>query len=74
MNTKEVQASPQDGNIVLVQQLANGRIIQLGITPMQAMMLNAFVKQISKETPIMRMSEEHDLVLKSDVRVMKKRK
>lgn len=65
----------QDGNIGLVQQLADGRIIQLGLTPLQSGMLNAFLADLSKNTkPIMRMSEKYDLVLKSNVKVLRKTK
>ena len=75
MAKEENTTQNQDGNIGLVQQLADGRIIQLGLTPLQTGMLNAFLVQLSKETqPIMRMSEKYDLVLKSSVKVLRKTK
>ncbi|WP_294203035.1 hypothetical protein [uncultured Chryseobacterium sp.] len=74
MKEKHLKPTPQDGNIQLVQMQADGRIVQLGITPLQAATLNAFVRQMSKETPIKKMPKEYDLVLKSDCRVLRNRK
>lgn len=61
----------KDGEIGLVTT-ENGRIVQLGITTDMHRIITQVIAQFSKETPIVKMSEEHDLVLKSTVKTFKK--
>jgi len=55
------------GTIALIQQQENGRIIQIGITEAQSNMLQFFLAKLSEESKLVQMSEEHDLILKSQV-------
>jgi hypothetical protein len=53
------------GDIGLVQQTEDGRIIQIGLRTKQRKMLEAFLAEISQGSPLVQMGEEHDLVLKN---------
>lgn len=55
------------GAIALIQQDANGRIMQIATTTEQSKMLQFFLASISEEKALVQMSEEHDLMLKSIV-------
>ena len=55
----------EPGNIALIQQTPEGRILQIGITQAQSQMLQIFLASISQESPLVQMGEEYDLVLKS---------
>lgn len=57
----------ETGAIALIQQLEDGRIVQIGLTEQQSTMLQLFLSGISKESKLIRMPEEYDLVLKSTV-------
>lgn len=55
------------GTIALIQQTDTGRIMQVAMTEAQSKMLQIFLATISKESPLVQMGEEFDLVLKSSV-------
>jgi len=54
------------GSVGLVQEAEDGRIRQIGLTEEQSKMLQILVAQISKDSPLVQMGEEYDLVLKSE--------
>jgi hypothetical protein len=56
------------GTIALIQQTETGRILQIGLTPSQSEMLQSFLAVISKESKLIQMPEEYDLVLKSSLK------
>jgi hypothetical protein len=56
------------GTIALIQQTEEGRILQIGLTPNQSEMLQSFLAVISKESKLIQMPEEYDLVLKSSLK------
>jgi hypothetical protein len=56
------------GKIALIQQTEEGRILQIGLTPEQSDTLQLFLAMLSKNSKLIRMSEEHDLVLKSSLK------
>ena len=58
----------EDGTIALIQQTEEGRILQIGLTPNQSEMLQSFLAVISKESKLIQMPEEYDLVLKSSLK------
>lgn len=53
------------GKVGLVQETEDGRIIQIGLTPSQSEMLQIFLATLSKESPLVQMSEDYELVLKN---------
>ena len=57
------------GTIALIQQTEEGRILQIGLTPNQSEMLQSFLAVISKESKLIQMPEEYDLVLKSALKM-----
>ena len=61
----------KDGEIGLITT-ENGRIVQLGLTVDMHRTITAVIAACSKETPLVKMGEEHDLVLKSTVKTFKK--
>lgn len=54
----------KDGEIGLVTT-ENNRVVQLGLTVDMHKTITAVIAACSKETPLIKMGEEHDLVLKS---------
>lgn len=58
----------EPGVIALMQQSETGRIMQIALTPAQSEMLQIFLATISAESPLIRMGEEYDLVLKSSLK------
>lgn len=60
----------KDGEIGLITT-ENGRIVQLGLTVDMHRTITAVIAACSKETPLVKMGEEHDLVLKSTVKTFK---
>jgi hypothetical protein len=52
------------GAIGLVQETEDGRIRQIGLTSEQSILLQIFLAQISKDSPLVQMGEEYDLILK----------
>ena len=61
------------GNLAIVQETEDGRIRQIGLTEEQSKQLQFYCGLISKNQPLVRMGEEYDLVLKSEVARMKKK-
>jgi hypothetical protein len=55
------------GEITLIQGTENGRIIQIGLSTEQHELLQMFLAEISKESPLIQMGEEYDLVLKPEI-------
>lgn len=55
------------GEIALIQQQENGRIVQIGITQAQSNMIQFFLAKLSEDSALIQMSEEYDLILKSQV-------
>ncbi len=55
------------GKLGLVQETEDGRIIQIGLTPEQSEMLQVFLATISQDKPFVKMGEDYDLVLKSEM-------
>jgi hypothetical protein len=55
------------GSIALVQETEDGRIRQIGLTPAQSQMLQIFLASISKDSPLVQMGEEYDVVLKQNL-------
>jgi len=64
--------SQEPGTICLIMQEENGRIFQLAVTEEQSRIIQILLGPISKESPFVKMGEEHDLVLKSTVKTFKK--
>lgn len=60
----------KDGEIGLITT-ENGRIVQLGLTVDMHRTITAVIAACSKETPLVKMGEDHDLVLKSTVKTFK---
>lgn len=54
------------GAVGLVQETKDGRIRQIGLTEEQSRLLQILVAQISKESPLVQMGEEYDLILKNN--------
>jgi hypothetical protein len=52
------------GKIALIQQTKEGRIMQIGLTSDQSGMLHSFLAILSKESPLVQMGEDWDLVLR----------
>lgn len=67
----EIKEHPT-GKISLVSQDEKGNIFQLGMTSDQYAALQIFVANLTKEKPFTKMGEEHNLVLKTKVKKMKK--
>lgn len=57
----------EPGTIGLIIQEENGRIVQLAMTEEQSKMLQILVGKISEFSPLIKMGEEHDMVLKSSL-------
>lgn len=60
------------GKIALVQETEDGRIRQIGLTEEQSNTLQLLLASISRGRPLVQMGEEYDLVLKRQVKTMKK--
>ncbi len=57
----------ETGTIALIQQDKLGRIIQIGLTKEQSQLLQIFLATLSKDSSLVKMGEDYDLVLKSSV-------
>ena len=57
----------KDNEIGLVM-VENGRIIQLGMTADTQKIITALIASVSQSHPLVRLGEEHDLVLKSQTK------
>ena len=55
------------GNVGLIQETKDGRIIQIALTEKQSNMLQVFLAALSKDQPLVQMTEEFDLILKRSV-------
>ena len=55
----------EPGSIALIQQTTEGRILQVGLTQSQSVLLQNFLAILSKESPLVQMGEDWDLILKS---------
>jgi len=55
----------EPGSIALIQQTKEGRILQVGLTKSQSVLLQNFLAILSKESPLVQMGEDCDLILKS---------
>lgn len=54
-------------HIGLIKRTHDGRIVQIGMTQEQQTMLKLSLAAISQDKPMVRMPEQYDLVLKSEV-------
>jgi hypothetical protein len=54
----------EHGQIALIQQTKEGRVLQVGLTTTQSKMLQSFLGILSKESPLVQMGEDWDLILK----------
>lgn len=54
-------------HIGLIKRMPDGRIVQIGMTQEQQTMLRLSLAAISKDKPMVRMPEQYDLVLISEV-------
>jgi len=61
----------KDGEIGLITT-DNGRIVQLAVTKEIHQTIMILIGSLSKENPLIKMGEEHDLVLKSTVKTYKR--
>lgn len=55
------------GEIGLVQQSPEGRIVQIGLNPQQHNLLQVFLAAISEDKPLVQMGEEYDLIYKDSI-------
>lgn len=53
------------GKMALIQQTKDGRILQVGLTESQSALLQNFLAILSKESPLVQMGNNWDLILKS---------
>jgi len=53
----------ENGEVGIIQ-IDGDRVVQLGLTIEQSKMLQIFLASISQSSPIVKMGEEHDLILK----------
>jgi len=67
MNATEIK----DGEIALITT-DNGRIVQLAMTVEQHKTLSMVLSAMTQQSPLVKMGEEYDLVLKRTVRTYKK--
>ena len=54
-------------HIGLIKRLPDGRIVQIGTTAQQQMMLQMVLASFSQDKPMVLLPERYDLVLKSEV-------
>ncbi|PKH81123.1 hypothetical protein [Psychrobacter sp. 4Bb] len=54
-------------HIGLIKRTPEGHIVQIGMTQEQQTMLKLSLAAISQDSPMVRMPEQYDLVLKSEV-------
>lgn len=54
-------------HIGLIKRMPDGRIVQIGMTQEQQAMLKMSLAAISQDAPMVRMPEQYDLVLISEV-------
>lgn len=56
-----------ENHIGLIKQMPDGRIVQIGMTAEQQMLLQMVLGSISQDQPTAILPSEYDLVLKSEV-------
>jgi len=56
----------ETGKIGLIQEQPDGRILQIGLTPMQSNRLQYFCFSISQQHPLVQMGKDYELALVSD--------
>lgn len=54
-------------HIGLIKRMPNGCIVQIGMTQEQQTMLKLSLAAISQDSPMVKMPEQYDLILKSEV-------
>ncbi len=54
-------------HIGLIKRMPDGRIVQIGMTQEQQVMLKLSLAAISQDSPMVKMPSEYDLVLRSEV-------
>ena len=54
-------------HIGLIKRMPDGRIVQIGMTQKQQAVLQLSLAAITQDSPMVRMPEQYDLVLKSEV-------
>ena len=54
-------------HIGLIKRMPDGRIVQIGTTAQQQMMLQMLLGSITQDQPMAMLPSEYDLVLKSEV-------
>lgn len=59
--------STDENHVGLIKQMPDGRIVQIGMTNEQQMMLQMLLGSISQDQPMAILPSEYDLVLKSEV-------
>lgn len=57
----------EPGKVALIQQDDKGRILQIGMTKEQSIMLQSFLSILSQGSPLVQMTKEYDLVLRSEI-------
>jgi hypothetical protein len=55
------------GVVALIQQTEEGRIVQIGLSVGQSELLQLFLSSLSKDSKLIQMPKEYDLVLKSSL-------
>ena len=53
------------GEVGLIQQLKDGRIIQIGLTIDQSKMMQMFLAALSKDSPLIQMGDDYELEFKN---------
>ena len=53
------------GKVGLIQETEDGRIIQLGLTQTQSECLQLFLASLSKESPLVNLGRDYELILKN---------
>jgi len=59
------------GQLSLVQETEDGRIRQIGLTKEQSKQLQFYAALISKNSPLVQMGDEYDLILKTELKARK---
>ena len=59
----------EPGKMALIQQSKDGRIMQIGLTPLQSDLLQIYLGVLSRDSKLVQMGKEHDLILKSSATV-----
>lgn len=57
----------EKGQVGLIQETEDGKIVQVALTKEQSEMLQLFVASISQESPLIVMGEDYELVLKNTI-------